>query len=131
MQLGGRQPRPSPLQSGVNAKLLKISPKCDSFRSMRRCFISWPGLSFIHPTFSEKINAEMMRIAFIIRSVPNSNYSAATSTEWQPTAVQNQGFQHKRRTFLKYVVNLEMDNSLKWVFFNTVSGKTRSDALWK
>ena len=30
-----------------------------------------------------------------------------------------------------YVVNLEMDNSLKWVLFNKVSGQITSDALWK
>ena len=30
-----------------------------------------------------------------------------------------------------YVVNLEMDNSLKWVLFNNVSGQITSDALWK
>ena len=27
------------------------------------------------------------------------------------------------------VVNVEIDNSLKWVLFNTVSGQTTSDAL--
>ena len=32
---------------------------------------------------------------------------------------------------LMYVVNLEMDNSLKWVLFNIVSGQITSDALWK
>ena len=31
----------------------------------------------------------------------------------------------------KYVVNLEIDNSLKWVHFNLVSGPIASDALWK
>ena len=31
----------------------------------------------------------------------------------------------------KYVVNLEIDNSLKWVHFNLVSGQIASDALWK
>ena len=30
-----------------------------------------------------------------------------------------------------YVVNLEMDNSLKWALFNKVSGQVTSDALWK
>ena len=30
-----------------------------------------------------------------------------------------------------YVVNLEMDNSLKWVLFNKVSGQITSNALWK
>ena len=30
-----------------------------------------------------------------------------------------------------YVVHLEMDNSLKWVLFNKVSGQITSDALWK
>ena len=29
------------------------------------------------------------------------------------------------------VVNLEMDNSLKWPRCNKVSGQTTSDALWK
>ena len=33
--------------------------------------------------------------------------------------------------FLLHVVNLEVDNSLKWVLFNMVSGHTTSDALWK
>ena len=32
---------------------------------------------------------------------------------------------------LLYVVNLEMNNSLKWVLFNVVSGQITSDALWK
>ena len=31
----------------------------------------------------------------------------------------------------KYVVKLEMDNSLKWVLFNIVNGPIASDALWK
>ena len=31
----------------------------------------------------------------------------------------------------KYVVNLEMDNSLKWVLFNIINGLIASDALWK
>ena len=30
-----------------------------------------------------------------------------------------------------YVVNLEMNNSLKWVLFKVVSGQMNSDALWK
>ena len=30
-----------------------------------------------------------------------------------------------------YVINLEMDNSLKWVLFNKVSGQITSDASWK
>ena len=30
-----------------------------------------------------------------------------------------------------YVVNLEMDNSPKWVLFNIVNGQMTSDALWK
>ena len=29
------------------------------------------------------------------------------------------------------VVNLEMENSLKWLLFNTVSGQTTSDEPWK
>ena len=29
------------------------------------------------------------------------------------------------------VVNLEMDNSPKWVLFNIVSGQIGSDAVWK
>ena len=32
---------------------------------------------------------------------------------------------------LLHVVNLEMDNSLKWVLFNMVSGQITSDAVWK
>ena len=31
--------------------------------------------------------------------------------------------------FLMYVVNLELDNSLKWVLLNIVSGQIASDAL--
>ena len=34
-------------------------------------------------------------------------------------------------TFLMYVENLEMDNSLKWVPFNVVSSQVTSDTLWK
>ena len=30
-----------------------------------------------------------------------------------------------------YVVHLQMDNSLNWVFSNIVSGRITSDALWK
>ena len=30
-----------------------------------------------------------------------------------------------------YVENLEMDNLLKWVLFNVVSGQITSDGLWK
>ena len=30
-----------------------------------------------------------------------------------------------------FVENLGMDNSLKWVPFNIVSGQITSDALWK
>ena len=33
--------------------------------------------------------------------------------------------------FLLHVVNLEVDNSLKWVLFNMVSGQIASDELWK
>ena len=29
------------------------------------------------------------------------------------------------------VINLEMDNSLKWVLYNVVTGQITSDALWK
>ena len=29
------------------------------------------------------------------------------------------------------VINLEMDNSLKWVLYNIVTGQITSDALWK
>ena len=30
-----------------------------------------------------------------------------------------------------YVENLEMDNSIKWVPFHSVSGQITSDVLWK
>ena len=30
-----------------------------------------------------------------------------------------------------YVVNLEMDNSLKWVLLNIVGGQITSNVLWK
>ena len=36
-----------------------------------------------------------------------------------------------RLASLMYVVNLEMDNSTKWVLFFIVSGQITSDALWK
>ena len=32
---------------------------------------------------------------------------------------------------LSGVVNIEIDNSLKWLPFNIMSGQTRSEALWK
>ena len=37
----------------------------------------------------------------------------------------------QRWTFLMYVENLEMDNSLKWALFIKVNGQIRSDRLWK
>ena len=30
-----------------------------------------------------------------------------------------------------YVLNIDTDNSQKWVLFNIVSGQITSDALWK
>lgn len=30
-----------------------------------------------------------------------------------------------------YIENIKMDNSLKWVSFNVVSGQMTSNALWK
>lgn len=30
-----------------------------------------------------------------------------------------------------YIENIKMDNSLKWVSFNAVSGEMTSNALWK
>lgn len=30
-----------------------------------------------------------------------------------------------------YIENVKMDNSLKWVSFNVVSGQMTSNALWK
>ena len=35
------------------------------------------------------------------------------------------------RAFLMYIVNLEMDDLLKWVLFNIVSSQITSNALWK
>ena len=35
------------------------------------------------------------------------------------------------QAFLMYVENLEIDNSLKWVTFNVVSGQITSNAPWK
>ena len=35
------------------------------------------------------------------------------------------------QAFLMYVENLEVDNSLKWVTFNVVSGQITSNAPWK
>ena len=64
MQLDGRQPRPPPHQTQVNAKLLKFSP------NKRRLLIDdmmldlFTNLSFIPPIFSKKIDAEMISIAF-------------------------------------------------------------------
>ena len=34
-----------------------------------------------------------------------------------------------RKAFLMYAINLEMDNSPKWVLFNIESGQIASDAL--
>ena len=33
--------------------------------------------------------------------------------------------------YTDYVVNLEMDSSLKWILFNILRGQITSDALWK
>ena len=38
---------------------------------------------------------------------------------------------HKKRAFLMYVENLEMNNSLKWALFIKLSGQITSDTLWK
>ena len=67
-QLRGRQPRPPPLQIGIDAKILKISPE------WRRILIDefFLYFSFIPPTVSEKIDAEVTNTAFSIWSVPNS-----------------------------------------------------------
>ena len=35
------------------------------------------------------------------------------------------------QAFLMYLENLEVDNSLKWVTFNVVSGQITSNAPWK
>ena len=35
------------------------------------------------------------------------------------------------QAFLMYIVNLEMDDLLKWVLFNIVSSQITSSALWK
>ena len=35
------------------------------------------------------------------------------------------------QALIMYVVNLEINNSPKWVLFNIVSGQITSDALWK
>ena len=37
----------------------------------------------------------------------------------------------RSQAFLMYVENLDMDNSVKWVPLNIVSGQITSDALWK
>lgn len=37
----------------------------------------------------------------------------------------------KLRSPLMYVINLEMNNSLKWALFIIVSGQITSDAMWK
>ena len=37
----------------------------------------------------------------------------------------------RRKALPMYVENLEIDNSLKWVPFNVVSGQIASNALWK
>ena len=38
---------------------------------------------------------------------------------------------HKKRAFLMYVENLEMNNSLKWALFIKLSDQITSDTLWK
>ena len=35
------------------------------------------------------------------------------------------------QAFLVYIENLEIDNSLKWITFNIVSGQITRNALWK
>ena len=62
--------RPPSLQTGVNGKPLKIPLTGNGCWSMRNYFISSPNMSFILPTFSEKIDAEMTSIAFSVWSVP-------------------------------------------------------------
>ena len=39
--------------------------------------------------------------------------------------------EEKKKATGQGLVNLEVDNSLKWVLFNMVSGQITSDALWK
>ena len=68
LQLGGHLPRPPSLQTGVNGKLLKIPLTGNGCWSMRNYFISSPNMSFILPTFSENIDAEMTSIAFSVWS---------------------------------------------------------------
>ena len=44
-----------------------------------------------------------------------------------PTPVFLEQLSHK--AFLKYVENLEMNNSLKWALFSKISGQITSDTL--
>ena len=41
------------------------------------------------------------------------------------------GLKLELRSPLMYVINLEMNNSLKWAIFIIVSGQITSDAIWK
>ena len=66
VQLSGRQPRPPPLQTGINAKILKISPEWRQILIDEFFSISSLNLSFIPPTVSEKIDAKATNIAFSI-----------------------------------------------------------------
>jgi len=72
LQLSGRQPRPPPLQTGINPKILKISPEWRRILIDEFFSISSSNLSFIPPTVSEKIDAKVTNIAFSTWSVQNS-----------------------------------------------------------
>ena len=70
LQLSGRQPKPPPHQTEINANILKISPEW--WRILINVFfsISSPNLRFIPPTVSEKIDAEVTNTAFSITQRP-------------------------------------------------------------
>ena len=71
LQLGDYKPRPSPIKK-INTKPLKSLLTGDGCWSMRCCSISSPNLSSIPQTFTEKIDAEIMNVAFSTWSVLNS-----------------------------------------------------------
>ena len=74
MQLSGRQPRPPPLQTGINAKILKFSPEWRRILIDEFFSISSPNLSFIPPTVTEKIDAEVTNTALSIGAVTRGTF---------------------------------------------------------
>ena len=62
----------------------------------------------------------------------NPDYSSTRQREAaEPVSHDTRFSTHIRKTFLMYVENLEMNNSLKWALFIKVSGQITSNTLWK